>query len=112
MTIEKLETIMVGPIKTDDATLTIQMPGEKLKVGGHTFQLMVTDDSGNESAPATVIVIVADSQAPTAVLVARDEEGRVLDGNRVPFGSGFMLDARSSVDIGGKIISYTWTMVG
>lgn len=111
MTIEKLETIMVGPIKTDDATLTIQMPGEKLKVGGHTFQLMVTDDSGLESVPATVIVIVADTQAPTAVLVARDERGQILEGNEVPFGNGFMLDGRKSVDIAGKIVSYTWTMV-
>lgn len=112
MTIQKLEAIMSGPIKTDDATLTIQMPGEKLKVGGHTFQLQVADDSGNVSAPATVLVIVADTQAPTAVLVARDEQGRLLEGNRLPFGNGFMLDAKKSVDVGGgNIVSYTWTLV-
>lgn len=112
MTIKKLEEIMVGPVKTDDATLTIQMPGEKLKIGGHTFQLQVADDSGNVSVPATVMVIVIDTQAPTAVLVARDEQGKLLEGNRIPHGNGLMLDARKSVDSGGgTIVSYTWTLV-
>lgn len=112
MTTKKLEEIMAGPIKTDDATLTVQMPGEKLKIGGHTFQLLVADDSGNVSAPATVMVIVVDTQAPTAVLVARDEQGRLLEGNRIPFGNGLMLDARKSLDVGGgNIVSYTWSLV-
>lgn len=112
MTIKTLEEVRTGPIKTDDATLTIQMPNEKLKIGGHTFQLQVADDSGNVSAPATVIVIVVDAQAPTAVLIARDERGNVLDNNRIAFGSGFVLDGRKSVDVGGgSIVSYTWTLV-
>jgi len=111
MSIKKLEEIIAGPIKTDDATLTIQMPGEKLKVGGHTFQLQVADDSGNVSVPATVMLIVVDTQAPTAVMIARDEQGNILSDNRIPFGSGFILDAKRSVDIGGSIVSYTWTMV-
>lgn len=111
MTIKKLEEIMVGPVKTDDATLTIQMPGEKLKVGGHTFQLVVADDSGNVSVPATVMVIVVDTDAPTAVVTVSDEQGRPLEGNRLPFGAGFMLNGKRSVDIGGSIVSFTWTMV-
>ena len=112
MTIKKLEEIIASPIKTDDATLTIQMPGEKLKIGSHTFQLQVADDSGNVSAPATVLLIVVDAGAPTAVLMVRDEQGNILTNNRIAFGSGFMLDARRSVDVGGgSIVSYTWTMV-
>jgi hypothetical protein len=111
MTIKKLEEIIAGPIKTDDATLTVQMPGEKLKVGGHTFQLVVTDDSGNVSAPATVMVIVVDTDAPTAVVTVSNEQGRPLEGNRLPFGSGFILDGKRSVDIGGNIVSYNWTLV-
>jgi hypothetical protein len=111
MTIKALEEIQANPIKTEDTTLTIQMPGEKLKIGSHIFQLQVADDSGNVSAPARVRVIVVDSQAPTAVLVACNEEGRVLEGNRIAFGIGFMLDGRRSVDIGGSIVSYTWTLV-
>lgn len=111
MTIKTLEEIRANPIKTDDATLTIQMPNERLRVGGHTFQLVVTDDSGNVSAPATVLLIVVDTEAPTAVLTLSDEEGRPLEGNRIAFGSGFMLNGRRSVDIGGSIVSFNWTLV-
>ncbi len=112
MTTEKLETIITGPIKTQDATLTIEMPGQRLSIGRHTFQLQVADDSGNVSAPATVMVIVADTEAPTAILVARDAQGQLLDANtRLSLGSGFILDGRKSLDIGGgKIVSYTWTL--
>jgi hypothetical protein len=112
MTTKALEEIKASPIKTDDATLTIQMPNEKLKIGSHTFQLQVADDSGNVSVPAKVMVVVADTQAPTAVLIVRDEQGRIPEGNRISFGSGFVLDGRKSVDIGGgKIVSYTWTLL-
>ena len=111
MTTKKLEEIMSGPIKTDDATLTIQMPGEKLKIGGHTFQLLVTDDSGNVSVPATVTLIVVDTQAPTAVVTVSDEQGRPLEANRLAFGNGFILNGKRSVDIGGNIVSYTWSLV-
>lgn len=112
MTTEKLETIKSGPIKTSDATLTIEMPGDKLAIGRHTFQLQVADDSGNVSVPATIMLIVADTQAPTAVVVARDEQGSLLLRNRVSFGQNFILDGGKSVDIGGgKIVSYTWTML-
>ena len=81
----KLEEILATPVKTDDAVLTVQMPGEKLKVGKHTFQLQVTDDAGNVSAPATVLLIVVDNQAPTAVVVARDEAGNA--GRRADHGA-------------------------
>lgn len=111
MTIKTLEDIRANPIKTDDATLTLQMPADKLKVGGHTFQLVVTDDAGNVSSPATVLLIVVDSQAPTAVLTVSDEEGRPLEGNRIPFGSGFVLNGTRSVDIGGRIVSFNWTLI-
>jgi hypothetical protein len=87
------------------------MPNEKLKVGSHIFQLQVVDDSTNPSDPAQVTVIVVDSQKPTAVIAACDEQGNPLVRNRVPFGSGFMLDGRKSVDIGGRIVTYIWTRV-
>ena len=112
MTTKTLEDIRANPIKTDDATLTIQLPNDKLKIGGHTFQLVVADDSGNVSAPANVTLIVVDTQAPTAVLGVRDEQGRILEANRIAFGSNFMLDGRKSLDVGGgTIVSYTWTLV-
>jgi hypothetical protein len=112
MTTKTLEDIRANPVKTDDATLTIQMPNDKLKVGGHTFQLVVTDDTGNVSLPATVTLIVVDNQAPTAVLTLSDEQGRALDSNRLPFGTGFILNGNKSVDVGGgNIVSYTWSLV-
>lgn len=107
----KLEEIIAQTVKTEDAVLTVEMPGEKLKVGQHTLQLQVTDDAGNVSAPATILLIVVDNQAPTAVVVARDERGNVLENGRIGFGSGFILDAKRSVDIGGSIVSYEWTLV-
>jgi len=112
MTTKTLEDIRANPIKTDDATLTIQMPNDKLKVGGHTFQLVVADDSGNVSVPATVTLVVVDTQAPTAVLTVTDEQGRALEGNRISFGAGFVLNGKKSVDVGGgKIVSFTWALV-
>ena len=112
MTTKTLEDIRANPIKTDDATLTIQLPNDKLKIGGHSFQLVVADDSGNVSVPANVTLIVVDTQAPTAVLGVRDEQGRILEGNRIAFGANFMLDGRKSLDVGGgTIVSYTWTLV-
>lgn len=112
MTTKTLEDIRANPIKTDDATLTVQMPNDKLKVGGHTFQLVVTDDSGNVSVPATLTLVVVDNQAPTAVLTVSDEQGRALEGNRIPFGAGFILNGKRSVDVGGgNIVSYTWSLV-
>lgn len=111
MTTKTLEDIRANPIKTSDATLTITMPNEKLKVGSHTFQLQVEDDSGNVSSPAKVLLIVLDTQAPTAVLTLSDDQGRPLDDNTVAFGRGFILNGKNSVDIGGSIVSYTWELV-
>jgi hypothetical protein len=111
MTTKTLEEIRANPIKTNDANLTITMPDDKLKVGRHTFQLQVVDDSGNVSEPARVMLIVLDTQAPTAVLTVADADGRPLEENSISFGEGFILDGKRSVDIGGSIVSFTWTLV-
>ncbi|MDZ7754064.1 MAG: hypothetical protein U5S82_21095 [Gammaproteobacteria bacterium] len=112
MTTKTLEDIRANDIETTDATLTITMPNEKLKVGSHSFQLEVKDDSGNVSAPARVMLVVLDTQAPTAVLTVHDEEGRPLENNAIGFGRTFMLNGKKSVDVGGgSIVSYTWSLV-
>ena len=111
MTTKTLEDIRANPIKTNDEVLIITMPDEKLKVGSHTFQLQVEDNSGNVSTPAQAMLIVLDTQAPTAVLALSDEEGRPLENNSIAFGKGFILNGKKSVDIGGNIVSYTWTLV-
>lgn len=79
-------------------------PAEPLALGRHTFRLVVTDDSGNSSVPDEVIVIVADTSAPTAVLTAP----RIVDS-----GKSFMLDGSRSFDAGGgKVVRYVWTYLG
>lgn len=110
MTTKTLEEIRANPIKTNDATLTITMPDEKLKVGSHTFQLQVEDDSGNVSTPAQVLLVVIDTTAPTAVMTVSDAQGRPLENNRISFGQDFILNGKKSVDIGGRIVSYTWSL--
>ena len=106
----KLEDILGGAQETEDAQLRIDMPGEKLPVGQHRFQLTVADSSGNKSQPAIVLVAVLDTQAPTAILVARNLEGQPV--NKVPFGRGFILDGSKSTDVGGgKIVRYSWRLV-
>jgi len=91
--------------KAPDATLAIVIdPGNPLKVGAYTFQLVVADDSGNVSVPVQVRLFVADTQAPTAIISAP---------RSVPFGSEFVLSGKESSDVGGGVIaSYTWTLIG
>ena len=113
MTTKTIRNLITGPVTTADSRLVVKMSSDmKLPVGGHNFELRVEDDSGNVSQPTQVMVIVIDNQAPTAVLTVRDEQGRPLPGNRVPFGQGFMLDGSRSVDLGGgKIVKYTWSLL-
>ncbi len=108
----KLEDIMTSSVRRNDSQLVVEMPDEKLSVGGHTFQLQVEDDSGNISAPAQVLVIVLDTQAPTAVVTLANANGRPVPGNRIAFGSNFILNGKNSVDSGGgKIVSYNWSLL-
>ena len=92
------------PIELEEPTVEDTVdPASPLSVGRHTFQLVVEDDSGNQSEPDTVEVIVKDSQAPTAVIKAPSQ---------VEFGQSFTLDGRPSSDIPpGKVVKFTWTLV-
>ena len=88
-------------VPTVEVTITANNP---LPLGRHRFRLIVVDDSGNKSQPDELDVIVADLQAPTAVLTAP---------GTVPFGASFPLDGRRSVDAGGgQIVRYVWTYLG
>lgn len=88
-----------------DATLIIAIdPANPMKVGTYTFQLVVTDDSGNPSKPTIVRVVIADAEAPTAVISAP---------RSVPFGAEFTLSGIESTDVGGGTIArYSWTLLG
>lgn len=109
ITLEKLEQSQ--KVETQDSKLVINMPNEKLSVGQHRFSLKVEDDSGNQSTPAMVTVIVVDSTAPTAVIDLLDKNGRMAADGRVEFGSSFILSGKRSLDIGGSVSKYIWEIV-
>lgn len=99
------EFIVNRDIETDTPTVEVTVSEESpLKVGRHRFRLVVVDDSGNRSAPDEVDVIVADTEAPTAILAAP---------STVAFLKAFPLDGRRSFDAGGGAIeTYVWTYLG
>jgi len=93
-----------SPLETTEATIEVTVdPANPLPIGRHSFQLVAVDDSGNQSLPDTVEIIVRDSQLPTAILRAPSQ---------VEFGRSFVLDGRESSDVPpGKVVKYIWTMV-
>ena len=99
------EFVIGAVVETAEPTVEVTVsPNRPLGVGRHTFQLIVVDDSGNISAPDQVVVIVADQDAPTAVISAPEV---------VPTGRSFTLDGRRSFDVGGgRVVSFRWTLVG
>jgi hypothetical protein len=99
------EFIVNTDVETETPTVEVTISAERpLALGRHRFRLIVVDDSGNKSVPDEVDVIVADSEAPTAVLLAPSTVG---------FGASFPLDGRRSVDAGGgRIERWVWTYLG
>ena len=79
-------------------------PTAPLAVGQHRFQLIVLDDADppNQSDPAQIVVLVVDTSKPNAVI-----EGP----SKVTFNQPFQLTGNKSVDVGGKIVLYRWTML-
>ena len=99
------EFVLNQDVETEEPNVEVTItPNNALNLGRHRFRLIVVDDSGNVSAPDEVVVIVADDEAPTAVLRAP---------STVAFGNSFDLDGRRSVDAGGgRIVRYRWTYLG
>jgi hypothetical protein len=108
----KLEELLAtSTVTTPDQQLVVEMPEQKLAVGKYSFELIVKDDSDNLSTPAVVTVIVVDTTRPTAVADLNDEQGRIIANGRIDFGSGFILNASRSTDIGGSITEYSWRLL-
>jgi PKD repeat protein len=89
------------PVQTDVPSHTFAAASGVLTPGPHDVTLVVTDDSGNHSAPATWRVIVRDDIAPTAIIDAptRVVAGRDLD-----------VSGARSIDVGGRIVEYRWRL--
>ena len=101
-------------VKSDEPLLDVQASAATpLKPGKHIFQLIVTDDSGNDSSAANVTVIVQDQDRPTAVVDLLDGSGaRVSTPEvRVPFGKPFRLTGDRSSDVGGVVKTWNWTLL-
>jgi hypothetical protein len=92
-------------VKTETNTVEVTVDRTApMPIGRQIFRLVVVDDAGNVSRADEVVVIVADQDAPTAVLRAP----RVT-----PFGRSFELDGSASLDVGGgRIATYLWTYMG
>jgi hypothetical protein len=99
------EFIVNQDVETETPTVEVTIsPNNPLRLGRHRFRLIVVDDSGNKSIPDEVVVIVADQEAPTAVLRGP---------GTVPFEESFSLDGRRSIDAGGgRITTWVWTYLG
>jgi hypothetical protein len=96
--------------KTADVTVDGTDSGS-LPLGPNRFSLVVVDDSGNESEPFILTVVVTDSEKPTAVLNVVNADGKVID-PQVPFGQSFILSGGASRDKDpGKIKEYRFTLL-
>ncbi len=92
------------PIVTEGPSLTFVVdPAAPLAVGRHTVQLVVTDDSGNDSQPDLAQFIVVDNIAPTAVIDMPTS---------LPPGQPLLVSGARSFDVGGRVIRYVWTLDG
>lgn len=101
-------------VQADEPLLEVAIDTRtRLPVGRHVFQLVVVDDSGNESAPALVSIIVQDQERPTAVIDTIDARGTRSPEPTVaiPFGQRFSLTGERSSDVGGAVRQWRWTLM-
>lgn len=86
-------------------------PAAPLPLGANRFRLVVVDDSGNESEPTFLEVVVRDQDRPTAVLDIVNADGRRIE-PVVASGASFILSGvRSSDAGGGRVVEYRFTLV-
>jgi hypothetical protein len=99
------EFVINADVVTEEPKVEVTVsPDRPMALGRQRFRLIVVDDAGNKSAPDEVVVIVADQDAPTAVV-----RGPRIAG----FGRSFDLDGSASFDSGGgRLVQYVWTYLG
>lgn len=92
------------PVTTREPTVEVSnvVDGHSLPVGRHRFRLIVVDETGRESAPDEIEVVVLDDERPTAVLEGPET---------VKVGESFVLSGKKSSDPEGAIVQYRWTLV-
>jgi hypothetical protein len=100
------------PVVQKESVVTVDVARDApMPVGAHRFRLVVVDDSGNESEPAFIDVVIIDTEKPTAILDVVDANGRRIEPT-VPAGTSFILSAARSSDVApGKIREYQFTLL-
>jgi hypothetical protein len=101
------------PVVQEDALVQVDVDKtDPLPPGRYHFELVVIDDAGNESEPATIDVIVRDTQRPTAVLDMVNADKTVIK-PEVSVGESFILSGLRSSDVApGTVKSYRFTLIG
>ena len=101
------------PVVQTDPMVRVEVDKNKpMPPGRYRFELVVVDNSGNESEPATIDVIIRDTQRPTAVLDMVNADKAIVK-PQVSVGESFLLSGLRSTDVEpGKIKSYRFTMLG
>jgi hypothetical protein len=92
-------------VTTTEPTVSVDVSANSfIPAGVHHFQLIVVDDAGNASDPATAQIIIKDTVKPTAVLAVVPTQ--------VDPAVSFRLDGTKSSDVPpGKIAQYIWTLI-
>jgi len=96
-----------------DPTIQVEVSvAAPLPLGLNRFQLVVIDQSGNASAPATIDVIVKDTDKPTAVIDMVNADGAIITPPTVSFGQSFVLSGKRSSDApGDNVAQYRFTLI-
>ena len=100
------------PVVQADPVVSVDITAANpLAIGKNTFRLVVVDDAGNESAPATIDIVVHDTDKPTAVLDLVSTDCKIVDPN-VSSGASFILSgARSRDNPPGKVKEYRFMLL-
>lgn len=101
-------------IKADEPQLDVLASRQTpLRPGKNVFQLVVFDDTGNASEPASITILVRDNQRPTAVIDFVDANGipRPEPAVEVAFGERFAFSAKRSSDVDGAVVTYVWQLL-
>ncbi|MEW5826483.1 MAG: PKD domain-containing protein, partial [Candidatus Bipolaricaulota bacterium] len=95
----------------DGGASTAAAPEHRYAASGtYTVTLVVVDDRGAESLPASKTVVVGNAR-PVASFALRDADTmELLDRPRV--GLEFILDGTSSYDLDGRVVAFAWDMDG
>ena len=72
-----------------------------------TFELTVTDNSGNQATAICIVTVAGTNQPPIA-----DAGGDVNGAMNILEGSTVTLDGGASIDPDGTIVSYSWQQIG